>query len=294
MSSTVLQRLYIYQKERFPVVFVFLTTLAVVLSSFAVTNTPLHFLNIFFALLAAFIYILHIRIVDEIRDYQHDLEYHKLRPIPRGIISLQELKTIDLFTILIFTLVAIQYGFLTFFIGLSAILYTFFASQEFFMYEKIRSHFLLYNAVNIIQIVILQLFVYALFSPTFYDSLIVWIHLLFIFINSIILEILRKIKIKSEESLGHDTYSWHLGFKKSLWLNLFLATLNYLAFLWLIIVTQTFKVGAFLISFIFIILVILSTIFHLKNQDKRSERDLYLSAIMMYTGLNLIIYILLI
>ena len=64
-----------------------------------------------------------------------------------------------------------------------------------------------------IQMVLLQLFVYVIFTNQFTLNKVMIIHLLFVIFNTIILEFIRKIKTDKEESKGKDTYSWHLGYK---------------------------------------------------------------------------------
>lgn len=284
-----LKRFNTYQKERFPLAILIFTTAAVVLSSNAVTSSPLSIYSFIAGFVAGILYLFHIRVVDEVRDSLHDRTFHTYRPIPRGTISLKELKTMDLVGILAFLAIALTFGIQTFVIGIVALLYTFLAGKEFFLGEKIRSRFFIYNAINLVQMVLLQFFVYSLFSSNWYESNFVWIHLIFIFINAILLEVLRKIKIAPEESVGHDTYSWHIGFKYSLLVFIVFAFISYLTFLYLIFKNSPSFVSIG-VSVFFMVSLLLSAIAHNKKRSKKSENYLYLSTLVMYVGLNIIIY----
>jgi len=284
-----LKRFNTYQKERFPLVILVATTTAVVLSSNAVTLSSLSPVSFLAAFFAGLLYLFHIRVIDEIRDNQHDNTYHLSRPIPRGVISLKELKTLDAVGVGVFLVIAFLFGKLTLLIGVVALLYTYLAGKEFFLGEIIRAKFFIYNAVNLVQMVLLQFFVYSLFSNTWYKGNLVWIHLLFIFINAILLEVLRKIKIEPEESIGHDTYSWHIGFKRSLATFLAFAFISYATFLW-ILLKNSIAVIPISVSVLFVVPLLVSTISHSRKKTKKSENLLYLSTLIMYVGLNLIIY----
>ena len=85
-----------------------------------------------------------------------------------------------------------------------------------------------------IQMVLLQLFVYVIFTNQFTLNKVMIIHLLFVIFNTIILEFIRKIKTDKEESKGKDTYSWHLGYKKSLYIFYAFNILNVVTFIWML------------------------------------------------------------
>ncbi|HTE49085.1 MAG TPA: hypothetical protein VK675_04215 [Candidatus Paceibacterota bacterium] len=285
-----LKRFDIYQKERFPLIILIFTTGAVVLSSNSVTLSPLTGYTFLAGLTAGVLFIFHIRVVDEVRDSLHDRTYHTSRPIPRGTISIKELKTMDLVGILVFLTIGFTFGIQTLAIGIIALLYTFLAGKEFFLGEKIRSKFFIYNGINLIQMILLQFFVYSLFSAYWYSNVLVWTHLVFIFFNVILLEVLRKIKIAPEESIGHDTYSWHIGFSYSLIVFIFTVFMSYFTFLYLIL-NHNPSLVSICASVFFMISLILSAIAHNKKKNKKSENYLYLWTLIMYVGLNILIYI---
>jgi len=279
----------IYQKERFPLAVLVFTITAIALSSSAVTHSRLNIGLFVGAFLAGLFYMFHIRVIDEVRDNAHDTTYHTHRPIPRGAISLRELKIMDGIGVAGFLIIALLFGKLTFLLAIVSLAYTFLAGKEFFLGERIRSRFFIYNAVNIVQLVLLQFFVYSLFSHVWYKHDQVWIHLLFIFVNALLIEILRKVKIKPEESVGHDTYSWHIGFDRALLVSLLFVFMSYGTFLWLLF-TSGFSPLAFSISAFFMIVCVLSFFGHSHSKNKKSENYLYGSTLLLYIALNVLIY----
>ena len=216
-------RLYVYQKQRFPIVFLLLATFPVILSSTAVVaQNKLNFLQMSSVLIASVCYLFHIRVIDDYRDFEHDSLYHKDRPVQIGIISLTDLKKIDIIAVFIFLLIAISSGMYGLGLSILMLVYTFFAEKEFLMTEKIRKHFFIYNAINLLQMMLLQAFVYCFFFKYFYLNTIIIIHFLFITIGTLIFDFLRKLKTPQTESIGKDTYTWHLGFGNSIFFYLFL------------------------------------------------------------------------
>ena len=103
---SLLKRFYIYQEERFPIIFLILATFPVILSSRAIiAEANLSFFNILLVLFASISYLFHIRVIDEYRDFKHDSLYHSDRPVQKEIISLIELKKIDFIAIVLFLII---------------------------------------------------------------------------------------------------------------------------------------------------------------------------------------------
>jgi len=290
MQESLLYRFNIYQKERFPLAVLVFTTMAVLLSSAAILYYEVTLIQIVLVYLATLAYLFNIRVMDEGRDFKHDNEYHKSRPIQQGIISIEELKKINILGLIIFIAVATVYGLSSVIIAVIILSYTFIASKDFFLGDKIRKKFFFYNAINMIQMVLLQLFIYAVFTRSLDVNYAMWLHLFFVIFNSIIMEVVRKIKIKSEESAGYDTYSSRIGFNRSLVMYFVLVVCNYLLFLWLLY-SLTHKIASYLIiSLPIVLFLVISIVVHYKKKIKITENILLLSTIISYVGLNLIIY----
>ena len=114
-----IKKWYIYQKERFPILtfglYVFCITIAVFCFTTStaelkyyrwIYENPLSYLMgaplpyvmqwslILPMFIVAFLQFLMIRIIDEFKDYKEDCKYRPYRPVPRGLITLKELKVL--------------------------------------------------------------------------------------------------------------------------------------------------------------------------------------------------------
>lgn len=88
------RRLYQYQLERFPLVFLLPTTLAIIVSTMAVLEMDGYQAEWWkYALLAVagLSFLLHTRVIDELRDKEVDDVHHPNRPLQRGLITEQEI-----------------------------------------------------------------------------------------------------------------------------------------------------------------------------------------------------------
>src|SRR5256885_1048296 len=97
-----LKRFYQYQNQRFPVFLLLLTFLPAILSSAAVTIGRTSSIQVIGLISASILYLLHIRVTDEIRDFAHDKKHHQLRPLHSGVISIKELQFADAWAVLLF------------------------------------------------------------------------------------------------------------------------------------------------------------------------------------------------
>ena len=223
------RRFYAYQNERFPLVLLSLSLFPVTLSSAAVVS-KFTIMGIVLGFIASLAYIFHIRVNDEERDFEHDTAHHSTRPLQRGIITLNELKIINATAIFLVALIAILSGLEATFIALIMIIYSYFARHDFFYREKIRRHFFIYNLVHIIQILLLQIFVYAVIANRIQFTELLLAHFLFTLAGTAIFEFVRKLKIPGEDGTGMDTYTHHLGFNKSMTVYSVLILLNTILF----------------------------------------------------------------
>ena len=288
MKSNILTKLYKYQKKRFPLVVLSFTTISVVLSSAIVISENVSRAVIINSFLATLLYLFHIRIIDEIRDYNHDSKFHKNRPIQKGIITLKELKLANTFGMLIFFIIAFFYGKDTIALSFILLSYSFLALKDFFLNEKIRKKFFLYNSINIIQMLILQLFLYSFFTNNFTFNIIIILHLMFVFINFVIIEVMRKIKIPKKESIGKDTYSWHFGFRKSLFVYWIIILINAVIFYYISKVLNIINSYWYCLSSAILLLLFFSILYF--HKSKKGEGLFQLATLIMYLGFNFIIY----
>ena len=290
-SLSLINKLYIYQEKRFPVVFLTLSILPVILSSAVIiTQGKINLLSILLAFIASLCYFLHIRIIDDCRDFNHDNLCHPDRPVQAGIISLSELKRVDLIMILIFLIISIFSNLYSLVLATLLLIYTYFASNDFFISKKIRKYFYLYNLVNLFQMIILQVFIYAFFSKNLYISNLLLLHFAFIITGTLIFEFLRKLKIPEAEGIGKDTYSWHMGFGRSIAFYLLLVVLNTFLFFKIVVFASLDLNGFMVISLIFILLSSLfAYLFWIKRSDNMNKA-MQVVSLLGYGLFNMIIY----
>jgi len=223
------RRFYAYQNERFPLILLSLSLFPVTLSSAAIVSR-FTITGIALGFIASLAYIFHIRVNDEERDFEHDATHHSTRPLQRGTITLNELKIINTIAICLVALIAVLSGLEATFIALIMIIYSYFARHDFFYKAKIRRHFFIYNSVHIIQILLLQIFVYAVIAHRIQFTELLLVHFLFTLTGTAIFEFVRKLKIPGEDGTGMDTYTHHLGFNKSMTVYSVLILLNTILF----------------------------------------------------------------
>lgn len=287
---TILERFYTYQKLRFPVIILSFSLLPAILSTGAIVVKNPSILQVMGGLIASMLYLLHVRIIDEKRDFHHDSMYHKSRPLQTGLISMKELQTIDVYVIIIFLAIAMFAGIYPFSLGLLMLSYSFIASKEFFIGQKLRQHFFLYNAINTNQSFIMQLFAYSFFAGLIPFTTLVALHFIFTCIGTVIFEFVRKIKIPGMDGTGKDTYTWYLGFNNAMAVYIvfaFLATIFFYQIITLIAGQSTFWL---LISTILFCFTLLFALMHLIKKTIRTEQFMQLSFVIAYAIFNLAIF----
>jgi 1,4-dihydroxy-2-naphthoate octaprenyltransferase len=288
---TTTKNFYLYQKERFPIVVLGLSFLPAILSSGAVVVAQAEFKFVLIALIISIAYLLHVRIIDEFRDYEHDLRHHKERPVSSGIISLKELKVIDWLAIVAVPLASLYSGPEALLISVAMLLYSYFARNEFFLGLQFRRHFYLYNAVNLVQMLLLQILVYTIANPSFSFTTLVTVHFLFTTTGTIIFEFLRKVKSPGDDGTGKDTYTWFLGLDNALLIYAVFATFNILLFVkamslipteitYWIPVAMALAVGTY------------STLFINKmRKEEKTNQLMQLSFMVMYGSFNILLFL---
>jgi 4-hydroxybenzoate polyprenyltransferase len=281
-----------YQDNRFPIKILGFTTLASILSSAAILNyevTIWQILSVFFAILFL---MFHIRVIDESRDFANDLNNHTDHPIHTGIISLKQLFFIDIVGIIIALILSVLNDLNTLIILALFFVITSIAWKDFFLKKYFSGKNILYHLVNSPQMILLQLYIFTLYTGHLEYSSSMWILVLFIYINIFILEVVRKIKISKEESKVNDTYSSSIGFRKSLLFLFSLSMSSFIVYSWLMRLLNISDLKILFSILPLFVLLTIAIILHLNKKSKISEKILLLSTILQYVGLNTFICIL--
>jgi len=234
-NSPMVLRLYQYQKERFPILGHGLLIAAFTFSAISFSKLSrgvqgfIEYDDFFIGLLNGLAFFLLLRICDEHKDKEDDAEYRAYLPVPRGLVSLNELKVIgivvglgQMLSIAIFQTAMLPLYFIV-------IAYLFLMTKEFFVVEWLKARPVLYTVSHMMIIPFIDLYSSGLdwkLEEAGMHTGIYWF-ILVSFFNGLVLEIGRKIRIEQDEEVGVVTYSKIYGSRKAvkIWMGLLLATL---------------------------------------------------------------------
>jgi 4-hydroxybenzoate polyprenyltransferase len=226
--------------------------------------------------IVAFLQFLMVRIIDEFKDYEEDCKYRSYRPVPRGLITLKELK------ILFIICLIIQFG-ITFFWKSGALspitqivwlvfllAYFFIMSKGYFIKRFIDKHLLFEVLLDELMMPIMVMYL----ASFVYDvNIILMIPLLIMsYIISWIVEIARKVRCKEDEEKGVKTYTAVFGIKKAMLILFILETI--LMIVHTVILGKHYLV---LTIILYLICCIINMLF-IKKQNRRFAKLTELSA----------------
>jgi len=148
-----MRRWVTFIKERFPILSHLTMILLFVGSHFmaafgtGIEIDPLRGLCLFVAIL---IFFFKMRLYDEIKDYELDLTINPNRPLPRGLVTLKEVKLAIGVSIVIEVFLFMFMGLWALATFVFAVLYSLLMYKEFFIAEKIRPHLTTYAMIHTI------------------------------------------------------------------------------------------------------------------------------------------------
>ena len=213
--SSLAKRLWIYQKERFPLGILTITTAAVLASTFAVLEwTGYYDIPVwkYVALgVAGLSFMLHTRIIDEIRDKEVDDVHHPDRPVQRGLVSLRELTVLGYANGGVFICIHALLDPLSGLLSAGLLLYSIVARYEVGPLAWLKPRFWLYNVVMLGQMLLLQWIAYAALTQTLDWPSAIWMHGWGIWALTAQIEVARKCLAPDEETTYRDSYSSRVG-----------------------------------------------------------------------------------
>ncbi len=292
MKNNLFYKFYVYQNERFPLIVLAISLLPAVLSSSVIVESAASVPKIGLTVLIAILYLLHVRLLDDRRDFLHDNKFHKDRPVQMGIISKKELISIDILIVPLLVLLALLSGPLALLLMLLLISFSYFAEQNFHIGSFLSRHFFLYNLLNTCQTIGLQIFIYFFLNSKLEINNLLFLHFLFTCLGTLVFEFARKVKRPGKDGSGKDTYTHFLGFRKSIFAYLFLCCINLSIFLAIATIIAKDSSGIVVGTILAAILILGTSIFHLKKKEAYSEKIMQLSFILSYAVCNLVIFLL--
>ena len=176
---------------------------------------------IFSMFLVALLQFLMVRIIDEFKDYEEDCKYRPYRPVPRGLITLKELKFLFIICIILQTSITLIVSPDAIFLLFTVWLFFSIMSKSFFMKKILDEHILLEVTFDelLMPVLIAYLSVFPFGSiSSFIVSKYFYLFLTMSYVISWIVEVARKIRCKDDEENGVKTYTAVFGIKKATFL----------------------------------------------------------------------------
>lgn len=296
-SAPFFKRLYLYQKERFPILGHGLLVAAFSFSAISYSRIcrgaagfvdwRTFAVGIFTTVSLFFL----VRIFDEFKDAEDDARFRKELAVPRGLISFRELFIMGI--VVVAAQVALNLYFFPKMLLIYVVIigYLLLMGKEFFVADWLKKHQFWYITSHMFIIPLIDIYASGL------DWLLAGVKaptgLLFFFavsyMNGIVLEIGRKIRVPENESEGVLTYTFMLGIGGAVWL--WIAVL--LITLALSIAASVFagygETAFFVLSIIFVVCALPALLFLRKRTPRLSKMIEYASAfwtISMYLTLG--------
>ncbi len=297
---SLLSRFNIYQKERFPIIGHGIMILAFTFSAVSYSRICrgydgfISLTDFMIGVFASFTLFLLVRIFDEFKDQEEDAKYRSYLPVPRGLITLAELKKIG--WIVAILQVAVIGFFQTKMLLLYVIVlaYLLLMAAKFFAPVWLKKKQILYITSHMMIIPLIDLYSsgldWLLVSDGGLHLGVVWF-MAVSFTNGLVLEFGRKIRILEKEEEGVITYSKLYGTRRA-------------AIIWSLLLTVTmilaggaslfagYAVWSLLIFFVFYVVCMIPAISFISNPTAISSKRIeYASALwtaLMYLSLGAI------
>ena len=286
-NMTLFRRLLIYQKERFPVLGHGIMISAFTFSAVSYSRICrgergfISWKDFVIGIFATITLFLLVRIFDEFKDHDDDIKYRKYLPVPRGLVSLKELKIIGVFVGIIQILVIAIFQTKMLYLYLIVIFYLLLMGKEFFVSGWLKKRQIIYITSHMVIIPLID--IYASGLDWLLDNSsphwgLAWFFAVS-YVNGLVLEFGRKIRTPETEEEGVVSYTGMFGLVRG--------TIIYIS---LMFVTMSLAIGASLyagygkISFIilgviFIICSLPAWVFLKKPTKKRTKIIEYTSAL---------------
>jgi 4-hydroxybenzoate polyprenyltransferase len=220
-----------------------------------------------------FSYFLLLRIFDEFKDQEEDALYRTYLPVPRGLVTLTELKYLG------FIIAAIQLSIILLFqvemLGLYVIImvYLLLMAKEFFVPQWLKKRQIAYITSHMMIIPLIDLYSSGLdWEIGGHNSHfgIAWF-MLVSFINGLVLEIGRKIRTKESEEEGVVSYTKLYGTNKAIWIWLGLITATLISVMGAMVYAGYGLKPMMIIPCIYVLCIAPAISFKLKPTIKKSK-----------------------
>jgi 4-hydroxybenzoate polyprenyltransferase len=210
-----LDRWWIYQRERFPVLGHGLLIAAFSFSavSFAAllrgADSYPDPVSVLVAFVTCFLFFLQLRIADEFKDFAEDSRYRPYRPVPRGLVSLRELAVLGVMCAIVQLGAGLWLAPGQVLLLLGAWAYFLLMTKEFFVAEWLKARPILYLLSHMAIMPIVDLYATACdwWPRGEGPPRGLWWFLAVSYFNGIVIELGRKIRAPQDEEEGVNTYT---------------------------------------------------------------------------------------
>jgi 4-hydroxybenzoate polyprenyltransferase len=224
-----------YQRERFPLaahgpLVAAFSASAVCYSSLIREGSSLpRAASLLVAFVTSLLFFLQLRIADEFKDFEDDSKYRPYRAVPRGLVTLRELGWVGAGAAAIQLVLALMLEPTIVWILALAWIYLALMTREFFVAGWLKRHPVLYMTSHMVILPLVDL--YATACDWWTAGLrvppngLLWF-LVVSYLNGLVVEIGRKVRVPADEEHGVDTYSalWGTGRAARVWLFMVLLT----------------------------------------------------------------------
>lgn len=234
------------------------------------------------------LYLFNNRVGDDKRDFDFDNLYHPERAVQKGLIGLKQLAILGYLTMAFMVIFAALLGMYALILMPIVLCFAWWAKRDFFLPSAFKQeHFFAYNFINMLQMLVLQTFIYLSLMQTLRLTSLMWLHIAFVFVLSLQVEVTRK--IKTEPTNGNDQYSDRMGMNGSLTLWFILGVLAVILFS---AVAHFFQIEPSIITAAALLsLTIMATgaIFYSRVNRQIGESIFWLAMIVAYVGQNCVL-----
>ena len=217
-----LSRWYIYQRERFPLVgngaliLAFSSGAVCFSAQLRATATDARgtvaTLSLAVAFVSSLLFFFQLRVADEHKDLADDTRWRPYRPVPRGLVTLRELRNLAFRAMAVQALLAVWLS--PWLVALLVLVwvYMWFMSREFWLHDYLRQRPFMTLWTHMLVIPLIDLYATACdwmrvsdAAPAFRIGL-AWF-LVASFFNGMVVEIGRKLRAPDDEETGVETYT---------------------------------------------------------------------------------------
>ena len=215
-------RWYIYQRERFPIIgngalILAFASGAVCFSAqlratAADARSTVALSSLVVAFISSLLFFFQLRVADEHKDLAEDTRWRPYRPVPRGLVTLRELRTLAIASMVVQAVLAVMLSPRLVAVLLLVWGYMWLMAREFWAHDYLRARPVMILWTHMLVIPLIDLYATACdwmtvsSAPSSFRIGLVWF-LLASFFNGMVVEIGRKLRSPDDEEEGVETYT---------------------------------------------------------------------------------------